>query len=301
MVANSVLHDYLAGAIGGCTGIIVGHPFDTVKVQLQTQTPGHQYKQLWDCVLNIHHQGLSQGFYRGLSWPLVSYGLISSVYFGVYGNTLSAMQRVQVVKSHSFKWYLQVATAGMMAGVVQVFIACPVEVIKVVLQSQIPHQLPGECPYKQKYYRGPMEAAIDIVKSRGPRGLFRGFGTQFCRDIPASAVYMVTYVFLGSQGAGLFQSIPSQIINFIAGGFAGVLSWLIILPLDVVKSRLQGDSERKLYKGFSDCVMKSYRDGGLRLFFRGGLVISVRAFPVNAVTLMVYSECLTLLNRYYAR
>jgi solute carrier family 25 carnitine/acylcarnitine transporter 20/29 len=47
----------LAGWCGGCAGIVVGHPFDTVKVRLQTQSfGGPQYKGLLHCFSSIIKQ-----------------------------------------------------------------------------------------------------------------------------------------------------------------------------------------------------------------------------------------------------
>ena len=69
------------------------------------------------------------------------------------------------------------------------------------------------------------------------------------------------------------------------------------MPLDVVKSKLQADAAGKVYRGFWDCAQKVYTTGGMRAFFTGYIPMAVRAFPVNAVTLMVYSECLNRLNK----
>jgi solute carrier family 25 carnitine/acylcarnitine transporter 20/29 len=43
----SVFVDFASGVVGGCSGIIVGQPFDTVKVRLQTHSSF--YKGPIDC------------------------------------------------------------------------------------------------------------------------------------------------------------------------------------------------------------------------------------------------------------
>ncbi|KAL1446905.1 hypothetical protein MTO96_028702 [Rhipicephalus appendiculatus] len=46
--------DFAAGCLGGCAGVIVGHPFDTIKVRLQTQDgSSHRYKGSIDCFRSI--------------------------------------------------------------------------------------------------------------------------------------------------------------------------------------------------------------------------------------------------------
>lgn len=47
------------------------------------------------------------GFFRGLGFPLVSYGLVNSVFFGVYGNTLRLISEGRENPSHG-----HVAMAG---------------------------------------------------------------------------------------------------------------------------------------------------------------------------------------------
>lgn len=79
----------------------------------------------------------STGFFRGLSWPVLSAGVINSVYFGVYGYTLKLLGGD--TKESSTPPYLSIFIAGCAGGVVQLIPACPADVIKVVLQSQIPH------------------------------------------------------------------------------------------------------------------------------------------------------------------
>jgi hypothetical protein len=61
------------------------------------------------------------------------------------------------------------------------------------------------------------------------------------------------------------------------------------MPLDVVKSRIQGDSlSNPEYKGIVDCTVKSYKRDGLRVFGRGFVMCSFRSFLVNAATFLGY-------------
>ena len=91
-------------------------------------------------------------------------------------------------------------------------------------------------------------------------------------------------------------SIPHSVINFFCGGIAGVLSWMIIMPLDVIKSRVQADTKKERFRGFWHCGYHAVKYEGITVLFRGSLAVCLRAFPVNAVTLMVYSEVLRFLN-----
>lgn len=148
-----------------------------------------------------------------------------------------------------------------------------------------------------RFYSGPLEATRTIFKQNGIRGLYRGFWTQLARDCPANAIYMTFYEIVGHESRVYLHQIPSTAVNFVCGGVAGVVSWMAIMPIDFVKSRIQADPERTMYQGFWDCARQAYAEGGMKIFFRGALAVCLRAFPVNAVTLMVYTEILQYLNK----
>ena len=142
------------------------------------------------------------------------------------------------------------------------------------------------------YYKGPIEGTIDIIQCQGLKGMYRGLVTQFYRDIPASAAYFTIFEFSSYYGHKHIPKLKSQVINFVAGGLAGVLSWTLIMPFDVMKQRVQADVKRTTYSGIWDCAIKSVRKEGLSVFFRGYTVVALRAFLVNAATLLAYVECL---------
>ncbi len=127
--------------------------------------------------------------------------------------------------------------------------------------------------------------------------MYTGAPIMAVRDLPASACYFTVY-------EALFQWLTIQpytdragiIASVLAGGTAGVLSWMIIMPFDVIKNNIQADFRRTKYKGAIDCARQMYRTGGIPSFFTGITVNSVRAFPVNAVTFLFYNQTMRLLN-----
>lgn len=133
---------------------------------------------------------------------------------------------------------------------------------------------------------------MDIIRARGLRGMYRGYVSQLYRDIPASASYFAIFEFASFYSHKHLPYLNSQFINFVAGGLAGVLSWTLIMPLDVIKSRVQADVKGNLYKGWMDCVVKSVKSDGLSVLFVGYSAVACRAFLVNSVTLLAYVEML---------
>ena len=67
----SSLRDFAAGGVGGICAVLVGHPFDLVKVRLQTAEKG-VYSGAMDVVRKtIAREGPVRGLYAGVSAPLV--------------------------------------------------------------------------------------------------------------------------------------------------------------------------------------------------------------------------------------
>ena len=93
----------------GCAGVLVGHPFDTVKVRLQTQDPRNPvYKGTFHCLRSIIKTDSVSGLFRGMSSPMVGVSAVNAIVFGVYGCTSRQFSDPDSLKTHFF--------AGVVAG-----------------------------------------------------------------------------------------------------------------------------------------------------------------------------------------
>lgn len=72
-----------------------------------------------------------------MMFPLLTSGTLNSILFGVYGNELRRLQSVCSTEvERKEKWRQHVFIAGSEAGFIQSFLACPVELVKIRLQTQ---------------------------------------------------------------------------------------------------------------------------------------------------------------------
>ena len=291
------LNEYAAGAFGGVSGIIVGHPFDTAKLQLQVRTSGDQkIGKLKDAFYSVNAQGMKRGLFRGMAFPVSTYAVVNSAYFGVYGNSLKWLEPDKSKEPT----HMQVYLAGCVGGFAQLLLACPVEVCKCTMQSQIPltrrTSPTSHAARPRTYYTGPIECCVDILKKQGPKGLYKGFWTMFVRDVPSFGLYIFVYERLNRYMIDHKLTDTNGVVAAMtAGGVAGCVCWASIMPFDVVKSKLQTDHEGR-YRGFFDCATQSVRTSGFSVLFRGMVITMLRAFPVNAVTFLLYSKSLAWLD-----
>jgi solute carrier family 25 carnitine/acylcarnitine transporter 20/29 len=108
----------------------------------------------------------------------------------------------------------------------------------------------------------------------------------FFSDIPSAAAYLAVYeyfkkLFAGEKGTDKLT--PVAIL--LAGGFAGIADWVISLPADVLKSRLQTAPDDRYPNGIRDVFKEVIRTEGPTGLFRGLTPAILRAFPANAACL----------------
>ncbi|XP_026732985.1 mitochondrial basic amino acids transporter-like [Trichoplusia ni] len=243
--------DFVAGCIGGCAGIIAGHPLDTLKVHIQSGRGS-----ALQCTKALLKGGTLSTAYRGVGAPLGGIAAVNAIVFGVYGNTRRALPNPHALSTH--------ATAGAAAGLLQSFACAPVELVKTRQQLAKPGDgMPS----------GAWAGARHIIRTGGFRALFRGLCVTIARDSPALAIYFSSY-------EAMTRGDQSVMKVFMGGGIAGALSWVVLYPVDVVKSRLQGDLVGK-YAGAWDCFVQSIRADGWRCMKRGIGAVTLRAFISN--------------------
>ncbi|KAM4607295.1 solute carrier family 25 member 45 [Polymixia lowei] len=277
--------EFIAGSISGAVGLAVGHPIDTVKVRLQAQS---KYKGIFHCVAKTYSNEGVHGFFKGMAFPVLTTGITNSFVFGSYSNTLDYLtqsQRNDRIQGNPAS-AVQVFTAGCFSGLVQVFLTAPIDLVKVRLQGQT----------NSSRYRGPIHCVTVILREEGPRGLFRGGLALALRDVPCYGLYFLPYEVTCKALAESGKQ-PGTFAVLMAGGVAGVVTWAFATPMDVVKARLQmSGAGGRHYAGVLHCITVSLREEGMRVFFKGLLLNSLRAFPVNAVTFLSYES---LMRTFY--
>lgn len=241
----------LAVFISGSVGIIAGHPLDTLKVHIQSGRGS-----ALECTKALLKGGTLSTAYRGVWAPLGGIAAVNAIVFGAYGNTRRALPNPDSLVTH--------AVAGASAGLMQSFICAPVELVKT--RQQLANS--GEAMPK-----GAWAGARHIFRIGGFKALFRGLGITVARDSPAFAIYFASY-------EAMTRGDQSPLRVFAAGGLAGALSWVLLYPIDVVKSRLQGDTMGR-YLSAWDCFLKSVQSEGWRCMGRGIGAVTLRAFISN--------------------
>ncbi|XP_074285314.1 mitochondrial arginine transporter BAC2 [Silene latifolia] len=278
-LASSWGREFVAGGFGGVAGVVAGYPLDTLRIRQQSTTSGSAIGILRRL---LAAEGPS-ALYRGMGAPLASVTFQNAMVFQTYAILSRAFDKSYDPREPPS--YKGVALGGFGTGALQSFILSPVELLKIRLQLQQKSHVGSSSE------KGPVKLAKSILKSEGVRGLYRGLTITALRDAPAHGLYFWTYEYMRETLHPGCRKNGQETIRtmLVAGGLAGVASWVCCYPLDVVKTRLQAQTRSSTkYNGIIDCFRKSVEKDGYRVLWRGLGTAVARAFVVNGAIFAAY-------------
>lgn len=287
---GDVAKDLTAGTVGGAAQLIVGHPFDTIKVKLQSQPtplPGQplKYTGAMDAVKQTLAAEGPRGLYKGMGAPLATVAAFNAVLFTVRGQMETLLRSEPGVPLSIGQ---QIA-CGAGAGVAVSFLACPTELIKCRLQAQSSVAGAGTAALPVKY-GGPIDVAKHVLSEAGMRGLFKGLAPTLAREVPGNAVMFGVYEAVKQLIAGGYDTSGLGRDSLIlAGGIAGASFWGFVYPTDVVKSVIQVDDYKApKYSGSINAFKKILSTEGVKGLYKGFGPAMARSIPANGACFLAY-------------
>lgn len=131
--------------------------------------------------------------------------------------------------------------AGAIAGLVNVVVLSPLEVVKVRLQAQS-RAISSSAVAMPQRYNGMFHALIVMSREEGWRSFYRGMNASLWAFIPNWAIYWFSYEAMKRRLAQQRNEVkPSPLVHLTAALGAGSLTAVATAPLWTLKSRLQTD------------------------------------------------------------
>lgn len=279
--------DFWASYASGAAGLLIGNPLDVVKVRLQAGILSPVAPTA--AAPKIYQFSDARSLIRGTAAPILSSGALNSILFVSYNRTTDFLKTggPDAVPSLGITW-----GAGAIGGLATWVVSTPTEIVKCRTQissSTAPSNSWG--------------IARGILRAEGVKGLYFGGVVTALRDSIGYGFYFWSYElssrFMASRMKDRgFESAGQEAAKvLLCGGLAGVVTWASVFPLDVIKTRVQtqvigpgvrADASQSRKLGAMEIARDAYKQGGVRVFFRGLAVCSIRAFFVNAAQWAVY-------------
>lgn len=303
----------VAGFCAGIAEILIGHPFDTIKTRIQTQSQDRVgdkilYRGPLHCAVTIiRREGLA-GLYKGLAAPLIQNALGVALLFGAM-DWLRGVLGASIFAPHRF------VLACFLIGTVESVLYCPFDHIKARLQvGAAKRGRRGGVSVNtgknaaEVHVSNAMQVMREVIAVKGPLGLYYGWIFQWLKETTGNValfgVYDIVMLLLGEPGAGRGGSRHAHpeglhwMHIWPAGSLAGMAYFAVGYPFDTVKSRLQTDSlTSPRFKGPLHAVMRILQDEGSILeLYRGLSVCLIRAIPGSAAQFVVFEVIYSLLS-----
>uniref|UniRef100_A0A7S3V944 Mitochondrial carrier protein n=1 Tax=Chaetoceros debilis TaxID=122233 RepID=A0A7S3V944_9STRA len=293
------IRNFASSAMAAACSKTLLAPFDTIKtIQQQSLNAASGKALTLKQAANVatSRPGGVLELYAGLGVSAIGAMPSVGLYFGVYSyakekigpfvqNRLGKDEDCVDGLSKAGVRSLTVATSAAIGNTIASFSRVPYEVVKQKLQT-------GE-------YSSTFGALKHMCANGGLRSFFPmgGVAIQMYRDIPYAIVTLLTYECLRDHWVNKNEELSlkdgqeakkvAPWKDMIAGGVAGGMGSFMTNPMDVIKTRLQVNSE--LYSGnVWVCASRTLEEGGPSAFLRGSVPRLIHKVPANACFFVFY-------------
>lgn len=250
MSLKTSLYQYIPGYLQGFVKITLSYPFDTIKVQMQKGLYPTMKATFFDLLKNDPKK-----FYRGSTLPYIIIPIERAIYYR-YAERLNA-------KYNGF-------ISGGLMGALSTLYYVPLQYVttNAVLIK------------KQNY-----QNIYGLIRSTPIADLYKGFNVELVRSSLATSIFLGTYMHIRDS---LKDQKISTTISPLSGPFASIVSWLVVFPLDTLRTEKQTSD-----KTITAIIKDKYRNSGVRSFYRGLTPIVIRTVPSTSIGMYLYeySRC----------
>lgn len=255
-----------AGSIAGTAQVLASHPFDTLKVKMQS-FPTKYNSSVITCFKSTLSSEKISGFYRGS---------IPSILCNAGENAVLFLCYDVVKKIISPSTTPGFAICGSISAFFSSIVVCPTELIKCRLQAARETGIRHETTIKL------------ILRTALERGsIFQGMTSTWLREVPG-----YFFFFYGKELTRNLNVVNDNLKTVISGLLAGIFYWTVMLPVDNVKTRMQVQNSKERFTA----IFKQTYETNPKLFYSGFSVTMLRAIPANIALFYAYENSKLFLN-----
>ncbi|KAB7499966.1 Mitochondrial glutamate carrier 1 [Armadillidium nasatum] len=212
-----LLPKILNGGIAGIVGVTCVFPLDLVKTRLQNQQIGpngeRMYNSMLDCFKKTYRAEGYFGMYRGsgvnilLITPEKAIKLTANDFFRHHFRNIES--KLTVTREMA---------AGGMAGLCQIVVTTPMELLKIQLQDAgrvaAQHAASGNPGAPPKI--SATAITLKLLKEKGIVGLYKGTTATMLRDVSFSVCYFPLFAHLNSLGPRKKDGSGIELLSYLS-------------------------------------------------------------------------------------
>ncbi|KIO18206.1 glycosyltransferase family 39 protein [Tulasnella calospora MUT 4182] len=264
---TAALDHAFAGIGAGTVSVLCMQPLDLLKVKFQVANDPKQrpslnpLKEIWRGLTGLKSAYGWQGLYRGLGANVAGNAASWGLYFW-FGSPTAPLSAQKFL------------LASAEASAITALLTNPIWVVKVRLFTTPPND--------PNAYRGLWDGLWSVAKREGIRGLYKGT-TLALFGVSNGALQFMAYEemkkwgFARQKRKAALDGVPYDEANAklsntaytMMSGASKLVALTATYPYQVVRSRIQNNAQAHLYPDIRTCVARTWRDEGVRGFYRG--------------------------------
>lgn len=277
-----------AGIAGSFTQHLL-HPFDLIKVRLQSHDSGKpeqnlvpKYRSVIDSFKQIYQAEGARGFYKGVVITLLSSNVSYAIFFGAYEKIKQLLRPHTQIR----EIYLDMISS-MGSGALGSLVMQPAFVLKT---RRLLDQSSGRSTQRMA------TLTKEIWGQHGILGFYRGYVLSLALCL-YGVMQLTTYKYLkyGLDEVYGENKTPNWIIMSI-GAVSRLLTSIFLHPLTTVRTRYQQNQylgtepHVEKYKSIPDIFKKTWKGEGLRGFYKGIIPMTLRTMPSQGLFFLAYEN-----------
>jgi len=299
MTSNShqhILVNLVAGGVSGGLARLCVAPLDVVKIRFQVQVdpkvltnsyrPDYHYKSIYNAFSTICKK---EGFWALWKGNLIAEAMWIS-FASVQFASFSLYKAVSLRFIKESKYGLESLVSGGFAGLTATLIVYPLDLLRTRFAAQ---SIP-------KVHPTLLSAFQTIYRTQGLFGFYYGVCPSLWQYIPYAAMQFYIYDRVKQRATDMTNR---NFAPVLAGALAGSLSKLAVLPLDVVKKRLQTHG-MNMYNANERCpslvqtIRHIHKTEGPKSFFKGAAPSILKATTQTAIVFTLFENTKDMFSRY---
>ncbi|VEN38278.1 unnamed protein product [Callosobruchus maculatus] len=265
--------DFFCGLSSAVITTLVTHPVN--KLIYRQILEGGALK---DSLTRLRLEGLHY-LYRGALPPMFQKAVSLSTMFGVYNVALVPMKKLHMApRTEHF-------AAGFIAGTAET-IFCPFERVQVLLIKSEYHSR----------FKNMFHTFIDLRRTHGILEYYRGTAVVYWKNTLSCSMFFVMKAEVKKHYGKEDASVTKNLLNFLTGGVLGAAMTTVLYPYKTVQVYIQKDIGGRFLTS-REVILSIYSKGGVKLFYKGVVLNSIRALLGWGVTNSVFDYMKEKLNR----
>ncbi|QCD96954.1 solute carrier family 25 [Vigna unguiculata] len=287
----------IAGGVAGATSRTATAPLDRLKVVMQVQTTR---AHIMPAIKAIWKEGGLLGFFRGNGLNVLKVAPESAIRFYSYEMLKTFIVRAKGEETQANIGAKGRLLAGGIAGAIAQTVIYPMDLVKTRLQTYA-------CESRRIPSLGTLSK--DIWLQEGPRAFYRGLIPSLLGIIPYAGIDLAAYETLKDMSKQYIirDGEPGPLVQLGCGTVSGAVGATCVYPLQVVRTsdfntycflwKLENETHvdfrmqaQRSYKGMGDVFRKTYKNEGIRGFYKGIFPNLLKVVPSASITYMVYES-----------